>query len=94
MNAPCITRLLTLLACAVLSACATGPRGLQIDDSHRSQNQDSRVQLLVLHYTVGNFESSLKTLTQPSPKGGDVSAHYLVRDEPVRIYRQIGRAHV
>ncbi len=89
MTAPRLTRFLPLLACALLGACATGPRGLQIDDSYRSQNQDSRAQLLILHYTVGNFESSLKTLTQPSPKGGDVSAHYLVRDEPVRIYRLV-----
>lgn len=80
---------LALLACALLSACATGPKGLQIDDTYRSQNEDSRAQLLILHYTVGNFESSLKTLTQPNPKGGEVSAHYLVRDEPVRTYRLV-----
>lgn len=80
---------LALLACALLSACATAPKGPQIDDSYRSQNEDSRAQLLILHYTVGNFESSLKTLTQPNPKGGEVSAHYLVRDEPVRTYRLV-----
>ena len=88
---PCLRRpgALALLACALLSACATAPKGLQIDDSYRSQNEDSRAQLLILHYTVGNFESSLKTLTQPNPKGGEVSAHYLVRDEPVRTYRLV-----
>lgn len=84
-----LARPLALLACALLSACATVPRGLEIDDRYRSQNEDSRAQLLILHYTVGNFESSLKTLTQPNPKGGDVSAHYLVRDEPVRTYRLV-----
>ncbi len=83
------SRVLTLLACAVLTACATGPRGLQIDDSYQSLNQDSRAQLLILHYTVGNFDSALKTLTQPNPGGGEVSSHYLVRDEPVRTYRLV-----
>ncbi|HLO95382.1 MAG TPA: N-acetylmuramoyl-L-alanine amidase, partial [Burkholderiaceae bacterium] len=89
MSAARFSRSLPLLACLLLGACATGPRGLQIDDSVPSANQDSRAQLLVLHYTVGNFESALKTLTQPNPGGGEVSAHYLVRDEPVRIYRLV-----
>ena len=89
MSAVRFTRSLPLLASLLLAACATGPRGLQVDDSFASLNQDSRAQLLVLHYTVGNFESSLKTLTQPNPGGGEVSAHYLVRDEPVRIYRLV-----
>lgn len=78
----------TLLA-SLLAGCATTPTGVQIDTSYRSQNQDSRVMFLILHYTVGNFDSALKTLTLPKPAGGDVSAHYLVRDQPVRTYRLV-----
>jgi len=77
---------LRLTTCALtallLSACASGPR---IDTSYRSENQDSRVLFLVLHYTVGNFENALKTLTT----GGKVSSHYLVRDDPVVTYRLV-----
>ena len=58
-----------------LSACASGPAPLRINTSHVSQNQDSRAQFLVLHYTVGNFQSSLNMLTKAS--GRPVSSHYL-----------------
>ncbi len=77
--APLLSPLLALL----LSGCA----GLHIDDSYRSQNQDSRALFLVMHYTVGDFQSSLKTLTEPS--AAPVSSHYLVSEEPVRIYRLV-----
>ncbi|MDG0831245.1 N-acetylmuramoyl-L-alanine amidase [Pelomonas saccharophila] len=53
-----------------------------IDRSYTSQNQDSRALYIVLHYTVLNWEKSLKVLTT----GGQVSAHYLVRDNPVASY--------
>ncbi len=66
----------------LLSACATGP---VIDTSYVSQNQDSRALFLVLHYTVIDFEKSLRVLTT----GGQVSSHYLVRDEPPTIYRLV-----
>jgi N-acetylmuramoyl-L-alanine amidase len=80
---------LTLLALATLLAgCAgvsTTPGGVPIVTTHTSQGQDSRVMFLVIHYTVGNFESSLKTLTE-----GQVSAHYLLTDEPKpRILRLV-----
>ena len=83
-------RLPSLLApltlAALLSACATGPEApLRIDTSHPSANQDSRAQFLVLHYTVLDYEKSLKVLTS----GGMVSAHYLVRDEPPTVYRLV-----
>lgn len=76
-------RLLASVLALALSGCA----GLRIDDSHRSQNQDSRVLFLVMHYTVGDFESSLKTLTEPS--AAPVSSHYLISENPVRIYRLV-----
>ena len=72
----------------LLSACATGPAYLQkpvIDHSYASQNEDSRTQFIVLHYTVLDWEKSLKVLTT----GGQVSAHYLVRDEPAGIYQLV-----
>jgi N-acetylmuramoyl-L-alanine amidase len=53
-----------------------------IDRSFTSQNQDSRALFIVLHYTVLDWEKSLKVLTT----GGQVSAHYLVRDNPVASY--------
>ncbi|MBD9369791.1 N-acetylmuramoyl-L-alanine amidase [Xanthomonas sp. XNM01] len=76
--------LVTITAALLLSACAS--QGLRIDDRHVSQNQHSRVQYLVLHYTVADFPDSLEILTR-SPRG--VSSHYLVRDTPVEIYRLV-----
>ena len=69
------------LALLVTGGCALGP---PIDDSYRAASQDSRAQYLIIHFTVGNYESSLKTLTQ-----GAVSSHYLVRDDPPTIYRLV-----
>ena len=49
--------------------------------SYSSQGQDYRQKFIILHYTAGNRDSSLKTLTE-----NEVSAHYLVSDnklEPV-----------
>ncbi|MFO1292280.1 MAG: N-acetylmuramoyl-L-alanine amidase [Rubrivivax sp.] len=79
-----IAALLALLA--LLSGCATTtPGGVPIDTSHPSKAQDSRVLFLILHYTVGNFDNALRTLTE-----GEVSAHYLVSDEsPARILRLV-----
>ncbi|MCH8856873.1 MAG: N-acetylmuramoyl-L-alanine amidase [Proteobacteria bacterium] len=57
-------------------------RAPNIDRSYTSQNQDSRALYIVLHYTVIDWEKSLKVLTT----GGQVSAHYLVRDNPVASY--------
>jgi N-acetylmuramoyl-L-alanine amidase len=56
-----------------------------IDRSYTSENQDSRTLFLILHYTVIDWEKSLKVLTT----GGQVSAHYLVRDNPARIYQLV-----
>ncbi|MCY4755788.1 N-acetylmuramoyl-L-alanine amidase [Pelomonas aquatica] len=68
------------------TAAATPPaiavRPPRIDRSYTSQNQDSRALYIVLHYTVLDWEKSLKVLTT----GGQVSAHYLVRDDPATSY--------
>lgn len=65
----------------LLAGCAAGPR---IDTRHTAQAQGSRVQHIVLHYTVGGFDSALKTLTQ-----GPVSSHYLVAQQPPTVYRLV-----
>jgi N-acetylmuramoyl-L-alanine amidase len=79
------------IACAViglsLSACASTPNAgsaLDIDRSHVSAAQDSRVQFLVIHYTWGDFDSSFKILM-----GGPVSSHYLVRDKPAKVFQLV-----
>ena len=76
-------KLLLAGAALVLAGCASG---LRFDTSHTSQNQDSRVQYLVLHFTSEPFEPSLRTLTTGN---GTVSSHYLVRDDPPTVYRLV-----
>jgi len=44
--------------------------------SYNSQGQDYRQKFIILHYTAGNRDSSLKTLTK-----NEVSAHYMVSDD-------------
>lgn len=60
------------------------PTAPVIDTSHRSQNHESRVRYLVIHFTQLNFERSLRTLTE-----GNVSSHYLVDVDPPVIYRLV-----
>ena len=72
------------LGALLLAGCAAGPA---IDTTYVSANQDSRVQFLVLHFTAEDWDSSIKTLTQPS--GRPVSSHYLVRDDPPIVYRLV-----
>ncbi|WP_310386317.1 N-acetylmuramoyl-L-alanine amidase [Roseateles sp.] len=79
MHSSLMKTLLGATLALLLSACATGPH---IDRSYTSENQDSRALFLVLHYTVIDWEKSLRVLTT----GGQVSSHYLVRDEPARSY--------
>jgi N-acetylmuramoyl-L-alanine amidase len=62
------------LLIALLAGCATGP---QYDKTYTAKGQSSRARFLVLHYTVGDRASSLKTLTEQQ-----VSAHYMVTDDP------------
>ena len=73
----------------LLGACATAP--LHIDTRHESAIQASRVQFLILHYTVADFEDSLDILT--GTKRG-VSVHYLVREDPVQVYRLVDESRL
>ncbi len=70
-----------ILMSALTTGCATTA---MIDKTYTAKGQDSRVRFLILHYTTGNFESSLKTLTQ-----GEVSSHYLVDSNPPKVYQLV-----
>ncbi|HLL17401.1 MAG TPA: N-acetylmuramoyl-L-alanine amidase [Rubrivivax sp.] len=86
--------LTALLAAVLLAGCATTTPtstltttegGVPIDTRYSARGQDSRVLFLVIHYTVADLPLSIKVLTQQ-----DVSAHYLLTDEPrPRIYRLV-----
>lgn len=70
--------IITLL---LFTSCATNEyipkiKGLKIDNkTYNAIGQDDRVKILVLHYTVADYPTSLKILTERQ-----VSAHYLVGD--------------
>lgn len=51
--------------------------GYFLDTSHPAQNAYPRIKVLVIHYTAGDFDTSLQTLTDAK-----VSAHYLVPENP------------
>jgi N-acetylmuramoyl-L-alanine amidase len=76
-----VARWAGLLAAALLSGCAMGPR---IDTSYTAISQGSRVETLILHYTALDFPTSLRVLTQQQ-----VSSHYLVAVDPPTIYRLV-----
>jgi N-acetylmuramoyl-L-alanine amidase len=66
--------LIATLLLVLLAGCATGP---VIDHTYTAQAQSSRVKFIIIHYTVGNRESSIRELTGPV-----VSAHYILTDDP------------
>lgn len=73
--------LVATLLLALLAGCATPPpTGPQYDHTYTARGQSSRARFLVLHYTVSNRADSIKILTQQ-----EVSAHYLVTDDPVPV---------
>jgi N-acetylmuramoyl-L-alanine amidase len=73
--------LVAILLLALLAGCATPPpTGPQYDHTYTARGQSSRARFLVLHYTVSNRADSIKILTQQ-----EVSAHYLVTDDPVPV---------
>lgn len=78
---PGSTRRALLATAATMLAGCTGPR---IDTRYSSISQGPRVDLVVLHYTVADFERSLRILTQQV-----VSSHYLVDVDPPTIYRLV-----
>ena len=86
-------KLLLPLAAAtlLLSACVTPPMGMEgANREFVSANQDSRALYLVLHYTEESWDESLRLLSRsPASGGGQVSAHYLVRDDKAATVYQL-----
>jgi N-acetylmuramoyl-L-alanine amidase len=72
------------LSCLLLLTALGCFRQSAIDYSLRAKSQDSRAQFLILHFTGGTWDASVKILTE-----GPVSSHYLVRDSPVRVYQLV-----
>ena len=73
---------LVLVPALWLAGCAAGPA---IDTRYTALGQDSRALFLILHYTEGNLEDSIRTLTTQQ-----VSAHYLLSDQsPPVVYRLV-----
>lgn len=71
-----------LVAIWLLAGCASRP--LTIDTRFRALSQGPRVDLVVIHYTVSDFATSLLLLTQQ-----EVSSHYLVDVDPPTVYRLV-----
>jgi N-acetyl-anhydromuramyl-L-alanine amidase AmpD len=91
------TLVLLLLILMVTTACSTTKDTVVIE----SANQDTRVRIVVIHHTTGNFKGSLDILTKPS--SNPVSSHYLIpeprdpsyADEELKLYSLVeeeGRA--
>jgi N-acetylmuramoyl-L-alanine amidase len=80
-------RVLLVALLSILAGCASQQSGgpYSIDETMKSRGQNSRVDIIVLHYTASTKPSALMTLTNR-----DVSAHYVVSDDakPV-VYRLV-----
>lgn len=78
--------LLVMLVAMLLSACGTVKTGkLQVNNSVQAQGHNSRIKVIVLHYTVSNTAHALKTLSTKN-----VSSHYVVSDSsPPVIYQLV-----
>lgn len=78
-----VLRYLFLLCACSLLACCQQPKRVRDEGVYRvdarvhAQSAFPRIDTLVLHYTAGDFVSSLQTLTGPN-----VSAHYLIPEVP------------
>lgn len=79
--------LLTLSVTLPLFGCVstTAPQFVIDRQSYQSMGKSERIKTIILHYTVGDNERSLKQLTQ-----GNVSAHYLILDnDDNKIYNLV-----
>jgi len=76
---------LVIALALALAACAQPGGPLQIDRSITATSQSSRVQFIVLHYTVSPRARALALLSK-----GEVSSHYLITDEsPPKVYQLV-----
>ena len=85
---------LAILALSTMAGCAaSGPKVVT------SANQNSRVNIIVIHFTSSDFEDSLNVLTVPSSR--PVSSHYLVpepddpsySDKKLQVYQLVDEEH-
>jgi N-acetyl-anhydromuramyl-L-alanine amidase AmpD len=67
------TRIITLMIAGLLLVTGCATKDTVVIDS---ENQDTRVRIIVIHHTTGNFKGSLDILTKDS--GNPVSSHYLI----------------
>ncbi len=75
---------LKIIIAVLVTIWLSGCSSLNIDRTYTAKSQDSRAQFLILHYTAGGFQGSLKILTE-----GPVSSHYLVDESPPTIYQLV-----
>jgi N-acetylmuramoyl-L-alanine amidase len=76
-------RLVKLIAIGLaMSGCAS--TDLIIDKSRSAVGQDSRIRFVIIHFTYGDSNSSLKTLTE-----GPVSSHYWVDIDPPKVLQLV-----
>ena len=71
----------------ILTGCATttAPRFVIDDYTYHATGKSQRIKFIILHYTVGDNERSLKQLTE-----GNVSAHYLIlNNDDHKIYNLV-----
>ncbi|MDP5214089.1 N-acetylmuramoyl-L-alanine amidase [Pseudoalteromonas tunicata] len=74
-----------------LSACSQ-----TVSTQFRSENYNSRIRFLVMHYTTGDWQDSLQALTK-----GEVSSHYLIPEQGdasypkshLAVYRLVDEQH-
>lgn len=82
-----IQRLAAIFVILILAGCA-GQKlegRYTINDSMKAKGQNSRIDMIVLHYTAGSKTTALAVLTNK-----DVSAHYVVTDDdPPLVYRLV-----
>ena len=96
----CYVRRLPLLALlitclTILSGCASQNKNTVVVDS---ENQDTRVRMIVIHHTSEDFQGSLDILTKDSSR--PVSSHYLVpepgdpsyKDKTLKVYQLVPEA--
>ena len=88
MRLPLPTPAAVLAAALRLGGCASP--ALKIDTRYDSAVQDSRVQFLILHYTVADFDESVDILVRQ----GKVSSDYRVREDPVQVYRLVDESRL
>jgi N-acetylmuramoyl-L-alanine amidase len=72
-------RSLLVFLALLLSGCATG---LRFDDTYRSDGHRSRVRAVVIHYTVANFDGTMRIMNR-----GEATYHYVIGGDPPTIYR-------